>query len=120
VSSIDTPDRYTVVVHLQRRYPPFVSRFFTPLQEGGKGILPAHLLARYRSINTIPFNAAPIGTGPFKFVRWERGREIVLARNDMYFKGKPKLERMEFFVIPNHQTMVNDLRHHNIDVITSP
>ena len=120
VASIDTPDRYTVVVHLKRRYPPFVSRFFTPLQEGGKGILPAHLLARYRSINMVPFNAAPVGTGPFKFVRWERAREIVLERNDTYFKARPKLQRIEFFVIPNDQTMLNELRLHNIDLITSP
>lgn len=120
VSSIDTPDRYTVVVHLKRRYPPFETRFFTPLQEGGKGILPEHLLARYKSINTVAFNAAPVGTGPFKFARWERGREIVLVRNDAYFKGRPKLERIEFFVIPNDQSMLNELRLHHIDLIASP
>ncbi|HEV2261146.1 MAG TPA: peptide ABC transporter substrate-binding protein [Candidatus Rubrimentiphilum sp.] len=120
VASIDTPDRDTVVVHLKRRYPPFVTRFFTPLQEGGKGILPAHLLAHYASINTVPFNAAPIGSGPFQFVRWERAHEIVLARNPRYFKGTPRLQKIEFFVIPNDQTMLNELRLHHIDLITSP
>lgn len=120
VSSIVTPDRYTVVVHLKRRYPPFVSRFFAPLQEGGKGILPAHLLAKYASINTVPFNASPVGTGPFKFVRWDRGREIVLARNDRYFKGQPRLRQIRFFVIPNDQTMLDEMHLHTIDLIASP
>jgi len=120
VASIDTPDKYTVVVHLKRRYPPFETRFFTPLQEGGKGILPAHLLARYKSINAVPFNAAPVGTGPFRFARWERGREIVLERNDSYFKGRPKLKEIRFFVIPNDETMLNELRLHQIDLIASP
>lgn len=120
IASIDTPDAYTVVVHLRRRYPPFVSKFFTPLQEGGKPVLPAHVLSKYASINQVPFNSAPIGSGPFKFVKWERGREIVLTRNDAYFKGKPKLQRVEYYVIPNDQTVLNEMRLHHVDLIASP
>lgn len=120
IASIDTPDRYTAVVHLRRRYPPFISKFFTPLQEGGKPILPAHILAKYSSINQIPFNSAPVGSGPFRFVKWERGREIVLQRNMTYFKGVPKLHRIEFYVIPEDQTILNEVRLHNIDLVASP
>jgi peptide/nickel transport system substrate-binding protein len=120
IASIDTPDKYTVVVHLKRRYPPFVSKFFTPLQEGGKPILPAHILAKYASINRVPFNAAPIGSGPFRFVKWERGRRIILARFDKYFKGKPKLERIEFNIIPNDSTILNEVRLHHIDLVAAP
>jgi len=47
VRSIDTPNATTVVVHLKRRYPPFLTEFFAPLQEGGKGILTRHLLEKY-------------------------------------------------------------------------
>ena len=43
IASIDAPDPYTIVVRLRRRYPPFVSRFFAPLQEGGKPVLAAHV-----------------------------------------------------------------------------
>ncbi len=120
VASIDTPDPYTVRVHLKRRYPPFVSKFFTPLQEGGKPILPAHVLGRYKSINQVPFNAAPIGSGPFKFVRWERGRQIVFERNPLYYRGVPKLERVVFTIIPNDQTILNEVRLHHVDLVASP
>ncbi|HET6893983.1 MAG TPA: ABC transporter substrate-binding protein [Candidatus Baltobacteraceae bacterium] len=120
IASIGTPDDYTVVVHLKRRYPPFVSKFFTPLQEGGKPILPAHILAKYQSINRVPFNSAPIGSGPFKFVKWERGRRIVLERFKRYFKGEPKLERIEFNIIPEDQTVLNEVRLHHIDLVASP
>jgi peptide/nickel transport system substrate-binding protein len=120
IASIDTPDAYTVVVHLRRRYPPFVSKFFTPLQEGGKPILPAHLLAQYKSINQVPFNSAPVGSGPFKFVKWDRGREIVLVRNPYYYRGLPKLEKIEFFIIPDDQTILNEVRLHHIDLVASP
>ncbi|MBV8369517.1 MAG: peptide ABC transporter substrate-binding protein, partial [Candidatus Eremiobacteraeota bacterium] len=44
VASIDAPDRNTAIVHLKRRYPPFVSQFFTDLQEDAKALVPAHLL----------------------------------------------------------------------------
>lgn len=120
VSSIDAPDARTIIVHLKVRYPPFVTQFFAPLQEGGKPILPAHILAKYRSLDRVPFNAQPIGSGPFKFSRWERGRQIVLVRNDAYFKGRPKLSRVILSVIPNDNTMLDELRLHHIDLITAP
>ncbi len=120
ITRIDTPDAYTVVVRLKHRYPPFVSKFFAPLQEGGKPILPAHLLSKYRSINQVPFNAAPVGSGPFKFVRWDRGREILFVRNPLYYRGVPKLRRIEFYVIPDDQSILNEVRLHHIDLVASP
>ncbi|MBV9149752.1 MAG: peptide ABC transporter substrate-binding protein [Candidatus Eremiobacteraeota bacterium] len=120
ITSIDTPDKYTVVIHLKERYPPLVTRFFTPLQEGVKGILPAHLLSGLHDINQIPFNAHPIGTGPFKFSSWERGRRIVLVRNDDYFKGRPKLKEIIFNVIPDDNSILNAVRIHDIDLALPP
>ncbi len=120
IASIDTPDRYTVVVHLHRRYPPFISKFFTPLQEGGKPVLPQHVLGSARSINQVPFNSAPIGSGPFKFVKWDRGRELVLERNPLYYRGIPRLQRVELHIIPNDQTILNEVRLHHIDLVASP
>ena len=120
IDRVRTPDDYTVVVHLRTRYAPFVTKFFTPLQEGGKGVLPEHLLGKLRDINQAPFNSHPIGTGPFKFVSWERGRRIVLARNDGYFKGRPKLERIEYEFLPDDNVILNAVKTHDIDLVTSP
>ena len=103
-------------MHLKTRYPPFVTKFFTSLQEGAKVILPAHLLAKLPDINRAPFNAAPVGSGPFKFVSWERGRGVSFVRNDDYFKGRPKLERIEFRVIPDDATILNEIQIHDIDM----
>ncbi|HVS45454.1 MAG TPA: peptide ABC transporter substrate-binding protein [Verrucomicrobiae bacterium] len=120
VSSIQTPDDATVVVHLRKRYPPFVTQFFAPLQEGGKPILPAHVLVRQSDFNTGSLNAHPVGTGPFKFVRWDRGSGIVLARFDRYFKGRPKLDRVELRIVPDDNTILNEVRLHRIDLVVSP
>jgi peptide/nickel transport system substrate-binding protein len=120
VASIAAPDPYTVVVHLRDRYPPFVSRFFAPLQEGGKPILPAHIIGTEGSFNTGSLSSSPIGTGPFRFVSWDRGDRIVLERFNRYFKGRPKLARIELHFIPDDQTIANELQAHRIDAIVAP
>ena len=119
VIRIDTPDPTTAIVHLRRRYPPFVTQFFTTLQEGAKPVVPAHLLARYPEINDVPFNAAPVGTGPFRFVRWDRGRDVVLERNDAYFRGRPGLDRVVLNVLPDANTVATSLQTHAIDLIVN-
>jgi peptide/nickel transport system substrate-binding protein len=119
VARIDTPDDRTVVVHLQRRDPPFVTQFFTTLQEGAKPIVPEHLLRGAPEINHVPFNAHPIGTGPFRFVAWDRGRKITLAANERYFKGRPKLERVELSILPDMNTIAMALRTHEVDMPVS-
>lgn len=42
------------------------------------------------------FRSNPVGSGPFKFVRWETGVSIHLARNDAYWDGAPKLASVVF------------------------
>ncbi|MBV8491188.1 MAG: hypothetical protein JO199_11725, partial [Candidatus Eremiobacteraeota bacterium] len=115
VAAIDAPDEATVVVHLRERYPPFVSRFFAPLQEGGKPILPAHVLAREQSFNAGELSTRPIGTGPFRFVSWAHGDRIELVRNDAYFRGRPKLARIAFEFVPSNQTIAARLEAHDVD-----
>ncbi len=120
VASIEASDRYTVVVHLRQRYPPFVSRFFAPLQEGAKPVLPAHLLSAGGGFNAGSLSSHPIGTGPFAFVSWARGDRIVLKRFDRYFKGRPALERIDFRVVPSDQTIAAMLQEHQIDLVVAP
>jgi peptide/nickel transport system substrate-binding protein len=107
VSSVSAPDPYTVVVRLKRPFSPILSMFF-----GGDSnypILPAHLLAKYPDINRVPFNAAPVGSGPFRLVRWERGDHMDLSANDSYFAGRPGLKRLVVPFITNDSTTINEL-----------
>lgn len=119
VASIATPDAQTIVVRLRRRDPAFVSQFFAPLQEGGKPILPAHVIDREPDFNRSSLDQHPIGTGPFRFVRWERGNEIVFERFDRYFKGRPRLARIELHIVPDDQTIASELRAHAVDFVVS-
>src|SRR5262249_47538718 len=44
------------------------------------------------------FGRAPVGTGPFQFVRWEPNKEIVLEANAQYYAGRPFLDRLVYTI----------------------
>jgi peptide/nickel transport system substrate-binding protein len=113
IERVDTPDAYTVVFHLKHPYAPFLNVFFTPL--GNPAILPKHLLASVADINHAPYNGLPIGLGPFKYVRWDRGSEVVMEAFDRWWGGKPKLRRVIFKVVPDTNTDLSQLRSHELD-----
>ncbi len=114
VKSLDTPDAYTVRLHLLHPFAPIVTTFFgdanTPY-----GILPQHVLHGYASLEEIPFNALPIGTGPFRVTSWRRGDRIELDANPNYFQGKPGLAHITIVFSRNEQTLVTLARSHEID-----
>jgi peptide/nickel transport system substrate-binding protein len=115
VASIDTPDPSSVVVHLKEKFSPFVNTFFAESDQPYM-IVPAHVLASYPNINQIPFNSRPtVSDGPFKFVQWAHGDHVALDRNDAFFLGKPKLQRIDVKIVPDEDTSVNLLRTHAID-----
>jgi peptide/nickel transport system substrate-binding protein len=114
VDHVDTPDAATVVFHLKHRFAPFVATVFGE-SDGPFCIVPAHLLAQRSSINDGPYNAMPIGTGPFRVVRWLRGNRIELVRNDDYFMGRPKLKSIVISFIPDENAEIVQLRTHEID-----
>lgn len=113
VSRLETPDSYTVVVRLKRPFSPILSFFF-----GGDSnypILPAHKLARYANINAVPFNVAPIGSGPYRSARWNRGDRIELDANPSYLHGKPRIGRLVLPFVPDDSTVINQLRTGELD-----
>src|SRR5262245_3178174 len=88
VSGLTAVDRYTVQVVLTEALAPFVSM----LAVGHAKIVPRELVEQQGDA----FGAQPVGTGPFRFVRWEPGKEIVLVANTEYFDGAPRLSRVVY------------------------
>ncbi|HUA08031.1 MAG TPA: peptide ABC transporter substrate-binding protein [Candidatus Acidoferrales bacterium] len=115
IVKIDEPDKYTVVFHLSKPYAPFIVTFFSSAG-GNPSILPKHLLAQYPNVNNVPFNALPVGAGPFKYKEWDRGQKVVMVPNPYYFRGQPKLKEVDFAIIPNRDTVLTSLRSHAIDM----
>lgn len=58
-----------------------------------------------------------IGTGPFKFVNWDRGTEIVLAANDDYWGGQPKVDKLVYRWVEDDNSRVIGLESGDFDII---
>ena len=52
----------------------------------------------------------PVGTGPFKFVSWSQGDEVVLEKNEEYWGGAPALDTIKFKVVPEISTAISMLQ----------
>ncbi|MFM0210284.1 ABC transporter substrate-binding protein [Paraburkholderia sediminicola] len=95
VTDVATPDPYTVVITLSKPAPYLIKAF----SSSETPIVPKHIYDG-TDVLTNPANNAPIGTGPFRFVKWVRGSYIEYVRNDDYWdKGKPWLDRIVVKVI---------------------
>jgi peptide/nickel transport system substrate-binding protein len=116
VRSLRTPDPYTVVVRLRAPYAPALTTLFSDETPGG--ILPRHLLAGYRDLNRIGFNDHPVGTGPYRFVRWDRGQSVELAAYPGYYLGAPKIARISVRIVPDEATIIDELRTVELDLFS--
>lgn len=114
VTSIDTPDARTVVFNLEHAYPPLMMG----LSSLEAPIVPKHIYEGTDFRNNPAVNQ-PIGTGPFKFVKWEKGNFIELARNENYWRqGRPYLDRLIFRFIADSATRAAAVERGEIDVAT--
>ncbi|RYH03689.1 MAG: hypothetical protein EON57_09570, partial [Alphaproteobacteria bacterium] len=81
VAAIETPDDMTVIVKMSKINAPFLSR----IAENGAGVIMPK--------DSGPLQGTtPIGAGPFKFVSYEAGNAVELARFDEYWDGPAYLE----------------------------
>lgn len=78
-------------------------------------IIPKHVFADLDGFNSNPAGRRPIGTGPFRFVRWDSGRRIELARFDGYYAEKSALDGIVFKVVPNKITAFALLKKGAVD-----
>ena len=96
VSGITALDASTVRIVLDEAQTPLVSM----LAVGHAKIVPRNRATEQGEA----FGTAPVGTGPFRFERWARGKEIVLAANPDYFGGRPRLSRVVYRIFPGEPT----------------
>jgi peptide/nickel transport system substrate-binding protein len=115
IVKVDEPDKFTVVYHLKKPYSPSTASFFSSCC-ANPSILPKHLLAKYPNINDVPYNSLPVGIGPFKFERWDRSKQVVLVANPLYWRGRPKLDKIVYKIIPDRSTLLSQLEAHGVDL----
>ena len=117
VTDVEIVDPHTVRLHLSNPFSPFVASAFTLGANDPYPILPAHLLAREADLNAGAYNAKPVGLGPYKLTSWQRGARLVFEADPHYFRGAPKIAKIEVTIIPSIQTLVTLWQTHQVDLI---
>ena len=106
VASVDTPDKYTAVIHTDQPRPAifdlleFLNILDKDTIEGPQG------------------RSTMVGTGPFKFVEWAQGDHMTLARNEQYWQsGFPYIDEWRVQVIPDPQSIVTQFEAGALDLV---
>ncbi|MGQ4809776.1 Oligopeptide-binding protein AppA [Candidatus Entotheonellaceae bacterium PAL068K] len=91
VTRVDTPDPHTAIIRLANPHPAILLAMSSALLP----IIPKHVYGDGQDPKTHPKNLAPVGSGPFKFVEYKKGRHIILERNPDYFlDGRPAINKI--------------------------
>ena len=101
VDEVETPDEWTV--HVNFRKPD--ARWRDMLTAD---VLPRHVL-RGRDFNKA-FSDEIVGSGPYVFEKWDKGRSLTIVRNKNYWGKKPAIERVTFRFMPDARALETALR----------
>jgi peptide/nickel transport system substrate-binding protein len=81
---------------------------------GGLNIIPRHIFEK-EDFNTHSAGRAPLGSGPYRFVKWDTGKEIVLERYPGYWGKKHYIDRIVFKIITDDTVALQVLKKGEID-----
>lgn len=109
IKEVNIIDEHTVDIVTNNPDPIMLNR----LSRMGADILPA----KYIEENGIEaFLKAPVGTGPYKYSSWAKDDRVELVKNDSYFGGEPKWDKVVFRMIPEAATRVSELLTGGVDI----
>ncbi|MBM1690810.1 ABC transporter substrate-binding protein [Sulfitobacter geojensis] len=115
VASVDIIDPYTVHINTDGQAATLPNDFIRLF------IVSSEAAADYSTPETAAegFNSgkATIGTGPYKYVSWEPKADLVLERNDDYWRGEGAWEKVIRKEIPNDSSRLAALKSGQVDVI---
>jgi len=114
VETVDTSDPQRVIFKLKEPWPDFLT--FYAGATGAAWIVPRKYLAK---VGDDGFKKAPIGAGPYKFVSFTPGVELVMEAFAPYWRKTPQVKRLVLKVIPDEATRLAALKLREIDIAYS-
>ncbi|AHF08039.1 ABC transporter substrate-binding protein [Desulfitobacterium metallireducens] len=110
VKNVEVVDKNTVKINLKEASTPFLSNLAMIM--GAPIVSPKALQDNSNNVNQ-----APVGTGPYKFVKWAKDENIVLVRNDEYWGTKALTKNVIFKFIKDNSARVVALNNGEADMI---
>ncbi|MEN6429755.1 MAG: ABC transporter substrate-binding protein [Coriobacteriales bacterium] len=110
VKDVVVVDDYTVKINLTQKNTAFLANLAMSL--AAPMVSPKALQDNNNSVME-----APCGTGPYKFVEWNKGENVVLVRNDDYWGEKAKTKNIIFRFIADNSARVLALTNGEVDMI---
>ncbi len=111
VDKVEAKDEATLTITTKVPYSPMLFH----LSHYSIGIVSPAAIEKYG--NNIDQN--PVGTGPFKFVKWTPKESVELARNDDYWGKKPYLDKVIFRSMPEGASRVAAFEKGEVDMIAN-
>jgi len=110
VAAIETePGR--VRIRLKQPWPDFMT--FYAIATGAGWIVPKKYVEK---VGEDGFKKAPVGAGPYRFVSFTPGVELVLEAFDQYWRKPPSVKRLVFRVVPDDTTRLAALKRGEVDI----
>jgi peptide/nickel transport system substrate-binding protein len=114
VAAVETPGPLHVRFRLKNPWPDFMT-FYTAASGAG-WIVPKKYVEK---VGDEGYKKAPIGAGPYKFVSFSPGIELVMEAFDGYWRKTPNVKRFVFKVIGDESTRLAALKRGEIDIVYS-
>jgi peptide/nickel transport system substrate-binding protein len=116
ITSIETPDDSTLVIHWARPYP-----LANAPTDNDLLALPSHLLREVFETDKDRFQRLPywniefIGVGPYRLDSWELGSHVVAKANEEFYGGRPRIDTLILRFIPDESTLLANLLAGSVD-----
>ena len=114
VASVEAVDARHVRFKLKEPWPDFLT--FYSEASGAGWIVPKKYVEK---VGDDGFKKAPVGAGPYKFVSFKPGVELVLEAFEHYWRKPPSVQRLDLRVIPDEATRLAALKRGEIDIAYS-
>jgi peptide/nickel transport system substrate-binding protein len=111
VAAVETPDPGRVRIRLKRPWPDFMTFYLGAT--GAAWIVPKRYVEK---VGDDGFKKAPVGAGPYKFVSFTPGVEVVLEAFDQYWRKAPNVKRIVLRSIPDETTRLAALKRGEVDI----
>ena len=112
VAGVDVVDAQRVRIRLKQPWPDFMTFYGTPAT-GAAWVVPKKYVEK---VGDDGFKRAPIGAGPYRFVSFNPGVELVLEANEQYWRKPPAVKRLIFRSVPDDTTRLAMLKRGEADI----